>query len=364
MIVYEVSYLERFRMDPCVKISVTLCKDFMWVTFIIGCCWLRYKEVLLVAFWPRMAAYGCTQMHTDAYGICYDSHRFKEDPRASRALEFGAAGGAAIGGVLGVASAIHVLVTGRPMGDESSKASSYNPSSVAKASPASGDGQPSDQEEPQELCDVFKPAKGHQSTNWASGIPGRYNVDTKFQGVHAAGKAHFKVKRGGAIGGQLGHSQSGNRIIDCSTADSGVLSCTVVGKDYRNLKQLNLPLDPQTILLFYGGNLTAARSLFEDYPINTDNRPVIEYQAPRTYRRKMRAESPWFVGPPFADFVAKVQALCPPDRDPLLTRRSVANRRLPLAGHAFHRARIAELKGDANATRQAWEAFLKEWTDQ
>ena len=136
----------------------------------------------------------------------------------------------------------------------------------------------------------------------------------------------------------------------------------VSGKDHRDLMRLNLPLDPQTILLFYGGNLTEVRSLFEHYPVNTDNRPVIEYMAPRSYRQSTAAKLSWFVGEPFAEFMGKVQALCPPENDPLLSNRSVANRRLPLAGSAFHRARIEMVKGDAEATQKAWAEFVREWT--
>ena len=125
--------------------------------------------------------------------------------------------------------------------------------------------------------------------------------------------------------------------------------------------RLNLPLDPQTILLFYGGNLSAARELFEAYPINTDDRPVIEYQAPRSYRGQS-GKQPWFTGKPFADLVDKVQKLCPPANDPLLTNRSTENRRLPLAGSAFHRARIAQVEEDAGAAQKAWLQFVREWT--
>lgn len=161
----------------------------------------------------------------------------------------------------------------------------------------------------------------------------------------------------------IGHR--GGLPLPASTIDSRADKLSAVsGKDHRDLQRLNLPLDPQTILLFYGGNLTAARSLFEDSPVNTDNRPVIEYTAPRTYRRKTAAETSWFVGAPFAELVDKVQALCPPDRDPLLSKRTPANRRLPLAGSAFHRARIAEVKGDPEASRKSWQQFVTEWTDR
>ena len=117
-------------------------------------------------------------------------------------------------------------------------------------------------------------------------------------------------------------------------------------------------------MLFYGGNLTAASSLFDEYPINTDNRPVIEYIAPRSYRQTPDGKTPWFVGEQFADFVDKVQEICPPETDPLLSNRSTANRRLPLAGSAFHRAGIAKISQDEKAIRKAWRKFVTEWTDQ
>jgi spermidine synthase len=159
----------------------------------------------------------------------------------------------------------------------------------------------------------------------------------------------------------IGHQKG--QTIPASDIDSRADKLyAVAGKDHNDLMRLNLPLDPQTILLFYGGNLTAARELFEGYPLNTDDRPVIEYQAPRSYRNQDGSKSPWFVGAPFADFVDKVQTLCPPDSDPLLANRSVENRRLPLAGSAFHRTGIEMMKRDAKASEKAWAKFVKEWT--
>lgn len=138
----------------------------------------------------------------------------------------------------------------------------------------------------------------------------------------------------------------------------------VVGKTHRDLQRLKLPLDSQTITLFYGGNLTAARSLFASAPVNTDDHPVIEYLAPRSYRAGGADEIPWLVGAPLADLIEQVQEMCPPADDPFLARRSPANRRLPLAGSAFHRARIAEVRSDGEATKKAWETFLREWLNK
>jgi spermidine synthase len=159
----------------------------------------------------------------------------------------------------------------------------------------------------------------------------------------------------------VGHQKG--QALPASNIDSRAEKLYAVsGKNYQDVTRLNLPLDSQTILLFYGGNLTAAKELFDDYPVNTDDRPIIEYQAPRSYRGEDSETVPWLVGEPFADLVDKIQALCPPENDPLLVNRTVANRRLPIAGSAFHRAFIGTLERDAEATQKYWTEFIKEWT--
>ncbi len=159
----------------------------------------------------------------------------------------------------------------------------------------------------------------------------------------------------------VGHQKG--QIIPSSLIDSRADKLYAVsGKSYFDLTRLNLPLNPQTILLFYAGNLTEARELFEKYPINTDDRPVIEYQAPRSYRSGTNKDTPWLVGESFADLVDKVQLLCPPENDPLLANRSKENKRLPLAGSAFHRAFIGMVKVDEKTTKESWSEFVQQWT--
>jgi spermidine synthase len=159
----------------------------------------------------------------------------------------------------------------------------------------------------------------------------------------------------------VGH-QKGQALPASSIDSQADKLYSVSGKNYQDVTRLNLPLNSQTILLFYGGNLTAAKELFDDYPVNTDDRPIIEYQAPQSYRGGNSETVPWLVGEPFADLVDKIQALCPPENDPLLVNRTIANRRLPIAGSAFHRAFIGTLKRDAQATQKSWAEFVKEWT--
>ena len=148
----------------------------------------------------------------------------------------------------------------------------------------------------------------------------------------------------------------------CAIDDTAAKLAAVAGKDHRDLQRLLLPLDSQTIMFFYCGNVTAAQELFAEYPVNTDDRPLIEYLAPRTYRNRTDAKLPWFVGPRIARLVEEIQRLCPPERDPLLSNRCAANRQLPVAGAAFHRARLWQVMGKEEECRDAWRRFVKAWT--
>lgn len=122
-------------------------------------------------------------------------------------------------------------------------------------------------------------------------------------------------------------------------------------------------LNPQTALLYYGGNLTASKEEFAGYPVNTDDKPVIEYMAPRYYRNQEKDGMPWFVGPYILKFIKDLQKNCPPDQDPFLVNRTPANRRLPLAGSAYQETKLWAEFGNEEETQKNWNQFVKEWSD-
>lgn len=143
--------------------------------------------------------------------------------------------------------------------------------------------------------------------------------------------------------------------------DTEIKKNFVLGSDHENIAQT---LNPQTALLYYVGNMTAAKHRFADYPVNTDDRPVIEYMAPRSYRNLGEDETPWFVGPYLLRFIKDLQEICPPDEDPLLIHRTPANRRLPLAGSAYHETMLWARMGNQEQIERTWGEFIKEWLDQ
>lgn len=123
-------------------------------------------------------------------------------------------------------------------------------------------------------------------------------------------------------------------------------------------------LNPQTALIHYCGNVTASKDLFAGYPLNTDDKPIIEYQGPREYRNIGAHETPWFVGPGILRLIKNLQEACPPDQDPLLVNRTAANRRLPLAGSAYHEALLWERFGKAEQVDKSWREFVDAWLNR
>ncbi|PXA04566.1 hypothetical protein DDZ13_05160 [Coraliomargarita sinensis] len=135
----------------------------------------------------------------------------------------------------------------------------------------------------------------------------------------------------------------------------------VQGARAIDLPRVVLPVNEQTIPLFYAGNLSNSRDRFEMYPLNTDDRPIIEFNAPRSLRQPQEAGRPHFVGKKFAAFIDHILADTPPASDPLLSDRKASIRELPLAGAAFHRAWIAFADQDIEALEHHWKDFIEHW---
>lgn len=135
----------------------------------------------------------------------------------------------------------------------------------------------------------------------------------------------------------------------------------VRGARSLDLPRVLLPVNEETIPFFYAGNLSGSREHFALYPLNTDDRPVIEYGAPRSLRAEKQGERPHFVGEKFADLVNRLHKDSPPTSDPILAQRKPSNRQLPLAGAAFHRAWIAFANQDIEALKTYWDKFTKHW---
>lgn len=135
----------------------------------------------------------------------------------------------------------------------------------------------------------------------------------------------------------------------------------IAGAEYTDMQNLFLHINEQTVLLFYCGNVTASASLFDRFPTNTDDKPIIEYKTPLSLHQDVSKGSPQFVADKFAAMVDKLLENTPPMEDPMLATRNPQNRNLPLAGAAFHKAWIARYLNDQETWKQNWEVFKANW---
>jgi spermidine synthase len=108
---------------------------------------------------------------------------------------------------------------------------------------------------------------------------------------------------------------------------------------------------PWGLLMLYAGNLTAVSDLFATAPLNTDDRPLIEFLAPRLTRMTAAGDKDWFTGEPLAALYDTLEARLRGAPDPLvpLSDEVAAARR---AGTAlYHYALAAARHDDMTAAR-------------
>lgn len=122
-----------------------------------------------------------------------------------------------------------------------------------------------------------------------------------------------------------------------------------------------VPDNAARLLYGYAGNLSVARDALPEAPINTDDRPFVEYSAPVTHREKRGGEARALIGGPWVALLDRIFDAAPPDADPALAATPKAWRLLPRSGLANYRSRVLERHGDAEgaaaARREAAESL-------
>lgn len=129
--------------------------------------------------------------------------------------------------------------------------------------------------------------------------------------------------------------------------------------------------DPDTLLLYYCGNLSGAKELFKDSPLNTEDRPLIEYLTPRSSRMQAADKAAWFAGPHFVSFISAMQSSTPPEADPALSHLGWREQKAAKAGFYLARSRllVTAFRKKVPGANEAWlqvaeqdrQAFLKYW---
>jgi spermidine synthase len=102
---------------------------------------------------------------------------------------------------------------------------------------------------------------------------------------------------------------------------------------------------PRSLAMLYLGNRSALAGLLPNGPLNTDNRPVIEFLAPRLTRMNAQGDKDWFTGQAFAAFADALSERLATAPDPLMpSSDAVIDARR--AGSALFRYGLAARRGD------------------
>lgn len=105
--------------------------------------------------------------------------------------------------------------------------------------------------------------------------------------------------------------------------------------------------------LFYVGNLAGLRANIAALPLNTDDRPIIEYLAPRT-----RSEGGnGFIGDELDRFFEQILAATPPARDPFLARLPPGELQYVRAGLEFYRYHALIARNQPDSARAVLARF-------
>jgi spermidine synthase len=110
--------------------------------------------------------------------------------------------------------------------------------------------------------------------------------------------------------------------------------------------------------LMYAGNLALNDDLFRDAAVNTDDRPVLEYLAPRTQRDVRAGRAAWLTLGALDTFYDRLFTRLPPERDPHLRALSHQQIGFVRAGEALHRAFTFQRLGRVEEARALAARFV------
>jgi len=114
---------------------------------------------------------------------------------------------------------------------------------------------------------------------------------------------------------------------------------------------------PRGLAMLYLGNLAGAPAVLNTGPINTDDRPVIEFLAPRLTRMGPGGDKDWFTGEALDAFTEELAARSTSTPDPvLLADETLADARR--AGRLLFRYALAVNRGD-DAAAAGFEAEVR-----
>lgn len=119
--------------------------------------------------------------------------------------------------------------------------------------------------------------------------------------------------------------------------------------------------DLSGVLMLYAGNLSLVADRFAGLPINTDDRPLLEYLAPRILGsggREPAQGKEWFVGQTLAAFYRQLHADVLEQSDPIFPDQAPVHREYRMAGEFFYTFNVMVALGRTEIAAQVLEQVV------
>ncbi len=144
--------------------------------------------------------------------------------------------------------------------------------------------------------------------------------------------------------------------------DRELMRSAVMGLQLRETSADMVQVEPESMPFLYAGNLSEARALFEGYPVNTDNHPIIEFQTPWRFRKAAATDRViWCIGPNLTAWIERIFMEAPLVEDPVFQYHPRSSLHLVSAGRAFHQAMVAKVLNKSENAETWWNQFRKQW---
>lgn len=122
---------------------------------------------------------------------------------------------------------------------------------------------------------------------------------------------------------------------------------------------LSVPMILANTLMLYAGNLRQAQELFSSFPVNTDDRPLIEFSSPRSYQHRMAGKEKALTEQALSTLLQDIFKAAPPEKDPYLTEFDGKAKAYPRAGADLHRMGVSARSDREEAERYLSDAIRK-----
>lgn len=133
----------------------------------------------------------------------------------------------------------------------------------------------------------------------------------------------------------------------CKTTDRPLDTDVVAQNFNRNVgesPQLSANKFSSIFIMNYCGNISENKGLFASAPINTDNRPAIEFGSPKSYQNRVAGMEKAVTGNTLIAFFERLQKGCPLDRDPYLKQLGDIERKAVRTGLELYKKQISAKK--------------------